>query len=147
RATDFHLLASSPCIDAGMDFYPLPYDKDNTPRPLDGKNNGTAAFDIGAFEFVHPLADTDHDGMPDAAEVMAGTDPTSASSVLKLQASASAPDHSIILAWPSVTGRTYSIQYKSNIAGGVWQTLTNNLPGTGSSMQISDSISNAAARF
>ena len=48
---------------------------------------------------------------------------------------------------PSVAGRTYTIQYKSTIVGGIWQTLTNNLQATGSSMQVSDAISNSAIRF
>jgi hypothetical protein len=85
--------------------------------------------------------------MPDAAEVTAGTDPTRAASVLKLQASAPAHANSMVLAWPSVAGRTYAIQYKSTVVGGTWQTLTNNLQGTGGSMQVSDTISNAAVRF
>jgi len=52
-ADDRHLLASSPCIDAGSNDPPLglPDDPDGNPRPLDGDGDGTATADIGLYEF------------------------------------------------------------------------------------------------
>ena len=75
-AGDFHLLASSPCIDSGFTSAAAAADFDGMARPLDGNNDGLAAFDMGAYEFVHPAADTDHDGVTDRAEIIAGTNPT-----------------------------------------------------------------------
>jgi hypothetical protein len=144
-AGDFHLLAGSPCIDAGASLSAPLTDRDGTPRPLDGKNSGSPAFDIGAYEFVNPLADTDHDGMPDWAELIAGTDPTNPNSVLLLQQKAAAGD--MLLNWQSVTGRIYSIKYSSALLAGNWQTLTNNVQGTGAVLQVQDSLSAFSARF
>ena len=145
-AGDFHLLGNSPCIDAGTSLFAPLTDKDGTPRPLDGKNSGTAAFDIGAYEYVNPSADTDHDGMPDWAELIAGTDPTNPNSVLRLQASAPAAPGPILLSWLSVVGRAYSIEFKSSFADANWQTLTNNLPGTGAPLQIQDPLNISPGR-
>jgi sugar lactone lactonase YvrE len=50
---DFHLLAGSPCIDAGTNGAPqLPaVDLDGNPRILAGKTNHSAIVDMGAYEF------------------------------------------------------------------------------------------------
>ncbi len=74
-SADYALSSNSPCIDAGMDMPSITTDINGTPRPLDGNNDGTAKWDIGAYEFVNALADTDGDGFSDADELAAGTDP------------------------------------------------------------------------
>jgi len=72
----YELDAGSPCVDAGtITFAPLE-DILGVQRPLDGDNNGAAKVDIGAYEYVHPLADTDGDGTLDVDEISDGTDPT-----------------------------------------------------------------------
>ena len=53
-ATDYHLMAGSPCIDTGtnMPFMGLAAcDIDGTPRPLDGIGDGVSIADIGAHEY------------------------------------------------------------------------------------------------
>src|SRR5262245_36583133 len=51
---DYHLQADSPAIDAGSDGAP-PTDLDGKSRPVDGDGDGTAKFDMGAYEA--PLKD------------------------------------------------------------------------------------------
>ncbi|MFQ5812108.1 MAG: invasin domain 3-containing protein [Anaerolineae bacterium] len=47
---DYHLLTSSPCVDAGDPATPPGTDFDGDPRPLDGNDDGQAVADIGADE-------------------------------------------------------------------------------------------------
>lgn len=47
---DFRLTAGSPAIDAGTAANAPTVDLDGNLRPIDGNNDGLAAFDIGAFE-------------------------------------------------------------------------------------------------
>jgi hypothetical protein len=75
-AADYHLMPESPCIDAGGFIDTVQSDLDGIPRPLDGDNDGIALPDIGAFEYLHPVADSDNDDLTDASEIAAGTNPT-----------------------------------------------------------------------
>jgi hypothetical protein len=51
---DYHLKASSPCIDAGTNDAPaLPYtDFEGNDRIIDGNGDGNAIVDMGAYEYV-----------------------------------------------------------------------------------------------
>jgi hypothetical protein len=53
---DFHLQATSPCVDTGTDTGAPNDDKDGIPRPQ------SAGFDMGAYEYA---PDSDGDGVPD----------------------------------------------------------------------------------
>lgn len=56
---NFHLRATSPCIDSGDNNAPLhpASDFEGTIRPLDGDNDSQAIIDIGAFEFKSLVLD------------------------------------------------------------------------------------------
>ena len=47
---DYHLWENSPAIDAGSAVGAPSDDFDGRVRPLDGNGDGTAAYDIGAYE-------------------------------------------------------------------------------------------------
>ena len=51
---DFHITSSSPAIDSGTSDVSLTVttDYDNNPRPIDGNDDGTAEYDIGAYEYI-----------------------------------------------------------------------------------------------
>ena len=70
---DYHLMAGSPCIDAGTNCDPnIPTkDKDGKGRHLDGDNNGTTIVDLGAYEFGDDrcAGDFDSDGDVDGADL------------------------------------------------------------------------------
>lgn len=63
---DYHLLISSPAVDAGLDLssYGLTYDQENTSRPQG------SAYDIGALEYVRETipGDFNQDGVVDLAD-------------------------------------------------------------------------------
>jgi hypothetical protein len=120
------------------------------PRPLDGNNDGTAVCDIGAYEFVHPSADSDKDKMPDtweidnllnpaindaqgdrdhdmfqnANEYIAGTDPGDPLSLLSVRdiRTAMAATGSVAFSWLTTSGRTYWVYSSTNLrTQPVWQ--------------------------
>lgn len=67
-ACDFHIGTNSPCVDTGIDAMGVTNDFDGMMRPLDGNRDAAAKWDIGAYEAMNILADTDDNGMPDGWE-------------------------------------------------------------------------------
>lgn len=65
--------AGAPTIEAGVNPSTIAQvlasfssiDLDNNPRPLDGNGDGTALYDIGAYEFLLATADSNGDSIPD----------------------------------------------------------------------------------
>jgi len=68
-----------------------------------------------------PGGDPDHDGMTTLQEYLAGTDPTNALSVLKLQPIGFPGAGS--LSFGAVSNKSYSVQYKSSLADTAWSKL------------------------
>ena len=68
---------------------------------------------------AQPDEDSDADGASNHDECIAGTDPTSATSVLQLAPAetAVAAVTNLVFRWPSVTGRTYSIMRATSVLG------------------------------
>ncbi len=65
----FLLLYKSPLIDAGTNVFCAATDLLGNTRLLDGNNNRNVRIDIGAYEYIHPKADSDRDGILDIDEV------------------------------------------------------------------------------
>lgn len=78
-----------------------------------------------------PTQDFDNDGFDNYSEYRAGTDPLSSSSRLEMMG-ASAPTGmpgQVVLQWGGVTGKTYTIEVRSNLATGGWSALQSGIPG------------------
>jgi Astacin (Peptidase family M12A) len=82
-------------------------------------------------------ADKDGDGMTNIQEYMAGTDPNSATSLFRV--SSIVPNSgSYQIGFQSVLGKTYRLEYRDDLATGSWNTLTDQIFGTGATIQIVD---------
>jgi hypothetical protein len=143
-ARDFHLSGGSPDIDDGTNRVPAVADRDGLPRPLDGDGNGVPVTDRGAFEYLLAGADTDGDSMSDDAELIAGTSLIDPGEVLRISVVDAAPGGRSI-AWPSVSGRWYTLQCGPTASGdwsNVWQAM-----GTGNSLAYTNAVDDAPAIF
>jgi hypothetical protein len=67
----FSLAYDSPMIDAGTNCVLQAEDLVGNPRLLDGNNNRHSRVDIGAYEYVHPKADSNGNGISDLQEIAA----------------------------------------------------------------------------
>ena len=67
------------------------------------------------------LLDPDGDGMSNRDEYLAGTNPTNATSVLKLVLTAT---NANVLQFVAQTNLGYSVQYRTNLSAGLWNTQT-----------------------
>src|SRR5262249_26560438 len=68
--------------------------------------------------------DPDHDGMTNLQEFLAGTDPNDPSSVLRIGAvEFDTVAAAFVLSFEAVANRTYTVQCRTNIATGLWQSL------------------------
>ncbi len=157
------LQSNSPCIDRVTNFTGIACDRDGVGRPLDGNGDGTNRSDVGAFEFVHPTADSDADGLSDSNEVFVlgsnavktDTDDDTGSdlyefitgtslvvwnppaSLFGVEADGLAID-GVIVAWPSVTGRLYTIYSATNLVDEWQATAVADWPGTGFQMSCTN---------
>jgi hypothetical protein len=95
-------------------------------------------------------ADPDGDGMSNAQEYLAGTDPNNAGSVLRIIAESFAPGGTnASLTWSSVPTRLYHVQKNPNLATTNWTDSGLGLisPSAGASTTGSFADTNVAARF
>ena len=79
-----------------------------------------------AVSIPTPNLDNDGDGMPDWAELIAGTDPHDPNSVLKLSTDVRpSPQGGLIIQWSSVPGKAYAVDSSTNLANDFSQRSTN----------------------
>lgn len=75
--------------------------------------------------------DYDSDGSSDGDEDIAGTDPTDDTSLFTISnVTVNAIASNIVLHWPSVSGRLYAVDGRSNLLEGSWSNIESNIPPT-----------------
>lgn len=82
--------------------------------------------------------DSDGDGMADADELVAGTDPGNAGSVFKFDSLAITNTSDMTLYLLTVTGRTYAVDWRTNLVSQTWLPLASNLNGIGGILTLQD---------
>ncbi len=81
-------------------------------------------------------ADADGDGNTNQHEYLAGTNPTSSGSSLKISAIVPAGNN-MSMSFPSVPDKTYRLEATANLGNpGSWQILQENIPGTGNTVSV-----------
>ncbi len=108
---------------------------------LDGDNDGLPdLYEIANFGDLNQngTSDFDHDGLDNATELLAGTAPNNGASSFTVGTIA-ATDGSFSLNFPSVPGKTYTIEYKNSLGDPSWQVLSSGVSATGSSTPYTDS--------
>jgi WD40 repeat protein len=88
----------------------------------DGLADSVELWHFGTTTQTVGSADYDLDGLANADEIIAGTDPTNDASVL-VQYAATADTEKLVLSWQSVTGRTYAIQSTAILTNGFTNTV------------------------
>ena len=81
--------------------------------------------------------DSDGDGMSNRDEYNAGTNPTNAASLLKLQMAPAAPGTNV-LTFLAISNRTYTVEWLGELAGGTSNRLQDVLAPTGRSHRKRD---------
>lgn len=80
-----------------------------------------ALFQFNAASAVDAASDADGDGATNQQEFVAGTDPRDPLSVLALTATVT--PSGVQLGFDAVSNRTYSVQFRDQVDGAVWQRL------------------------
>jgi hypothetical protein len=83
------------------------------------------------------VLDSDGDGATDEVERLAGTDPIDATSILQVTSIRLDGDN-IILGFPSVVGRTYTVEFANEPGSTTWRPLQAFLAGTGEVLAVTD---------
>lgn len=152
----YRLPTHSPCIDAGVSGGGIISDMDGIPRPLDGDHNGSALPDIGAYEHVSPVADSDGDMLLDSRElyvlgtspILSNTDGDPADDYQEYVADTDGTDpydwfrilsiSSNTVTFSSSSNRLYSLLQNTNLAAGSWIDVPGQtgMPGSGSQQSL-----------
>lgn len=101
---------------------------------------------------LSPGGDWDGDGIPNAAEAIAGTDALNPASVLRLQPVPGASTGTVfVVRWPGVTNRFYGLSYRDSLwpTNNAWLDFDDatNLPGAAGYMIYTDRTVAAGTRF
>ncbi|HEX3798549.1 MAG TPA: matrixin family metalloprotease [Verrucomicrobiae bacterium] len=88
-----------------------------------------------------PAADPDHDGFNNAAEYVAGTNPTDAASFLKLDGVTHAANGNTVT-WQSVASHRYQLVFSTNLVTGTWQNVGGVVTANGTTASELDTSTN-----
>jgi hypothetical protein len=88
--------------------------------------------------------DFDGDGMSDGAEYLAGTDPADHQSALIITQIGKTAEPGRLITWMAIPGKTYQIQYKTNLHDLAWENLEGTITADAVTASKSDDTTNGA---
>jgi len=140
------LSSVSGAVDTGNEEVAIFTDQAGLERPLDGDKNRLSISDIGAYEYLNPEADSDQDGIPDGAELSAGTSLVIPVVNLKLQLEGRPPE--VLLAFPTESGFFYCLEYTEDLSLPVqWKAVESGvIAGIGGEVQVLDTWTDSVNR-
>jgi subtilisin family serine protease len=119
-----HLNTSGRRIDiVQLDLGPEDTDNDGLPDSWERQNFGNLSTATANTDF-------DRDGLSDANEFHAGTDPNNHESLLKIMAVTTDAGTGVKLQWSSVSGKTYAVQRTTRIEAGFVEFIAQDIPAT-----------------
>ena len=95
---------------------------------------------FGHLTGTDPNADPDHDGLSNLGEWLAGTNPTNAASGLPLTAVSVTNLNTVLLSWPSVTGKAYRLERATNLLTGFNSIVATNIAATAPTNTATDTV-------
>jgi hypothetical protein len=114
-------------------------DNDGMSDAWEAANNLIVGVDDSAL-------DPDGDGMTNLQEFLAGTNPNNPTSVLRLNAVENGAN--VLLSFTAQANRAYTVQFRTNLVTGTWQTYSNVSPPTVSQIiQMSESTGSGIQRW
>jgi parallel beta-helix repeat protein len=159
---NLRLQSSSPCINSGNNgFVSSSTDLDDNPRVVHG------TVDMGAYEFQGAgsiisyawlqqyglptdgsadFLDSDHDGLNNWQEWLAGTNPTNALSELKI-ISATVNRAGFVVTWQSENTRMYYLQRSVDLSQGTFSTIQGNIAGQAGTTSYTDTNAVGSGQF
>jgi hypothetical protein len=161
-AGNLRLQSGSPCINSGNNaFVSGSTDLDDNPRVVHG------TVDMGAYEFQGAgsvisyawlqqygqptdgsadFLDSDHDGLNNWQEWLAGTSPTNALSGLKIT-SATVNAGGLVVTWQSQNTRTYYVQRSIDLSQPAFSTIQGNIAGQAGATSYTDTSAVGSGPF
>lgn len=113
----------------------------------EGEYQLSSAGNPATLAIFNQDVDSDHDGMSDAIELIAGTDPNDGNSSLKITAVQAEPDGRLTLGWASVPGVTYRIMTRATLTDANWSPASPAIMATGNTINWTISPTNSAGFF
>lgn len=113
--------------------------------------NNPASTTVGPatlqFRFLSATGDQDSDGMSNEAEDIAGTNPFSLASALKMTTSSRPSATSFTVSWSSVSGKTYRVQASTSLAPNSFVDISGNILASGPTSSFTDTSAGDSRKF